>query len=159
MAKATLTWDEPPVSRLRVKGAIDEDVAFEPWVARFAEEAIIDFSGVTRINSCGVRQWTKAVLTSRTLLRYVDAPSLIVDQFSMVPEFLGPRGRVESFQARYVCVSCGAEETVNLVVGVDVSPGPSPAPPERSCLRCGSQSEFDHNPDVYLAFLAAPPTP
>ena len=59
MSKHSIEWTLP--ATLKVQGVVDEDVDFEPWVARFASEAVIDFSGVTRINSCGVRQWTKAI--------------------------------------------------------------------------------------------------
>jgi len=150
MSKHSFQWIEP--ATLKVQGVLDEDVRFEPWVARFASEAVIDFSGVTRINSCGVRQWTKAIATTGAFLRYVRAPSLIVDQFSMVPEFLGLNSTVESFHARYICTSCNNEESLTFVVGTEVEKG-STLPPAHACGRCGAPAEMDHNPEVYLSFL------
>jgi len=150
MSKHMLQWTPP--STLKVSGVVDEDVQFEPSVERFGTQATVDFSGVTRINSCGVRQWTKAIAGCPALIRYVDAPTLIVDQFSMVPEFLGPRSTVESFEARYVCNACSFEENVKLVVGRHVQKGSADAP-EHPCGRCGQPSEMDHNPEVFLEFL------
>lgn len=156
MTKHTLQWIEP--ATLKVQGVIDEDVLFEPHVARFGAEVIVDFSGVTRINSCGVRQWTRAIASCSARIRYVNSPALIVDQFSMVPEFLGDNSTVESFQARYVCTACNNEETVLLSVGTTVGKGMaargSVEPPPHMCGRCGAPTEMDHNPDVYLEFLS-----
>lgn len=155
MSKHTLQWVEP--STLKVHGVVDEDVLFEPFVAKFDKEAVVDFSGVTRINSCGVRQWTRAIVTCQARIRYVNAPALIVDQFSMVPEFLGANSTVESFQARYVCGACNREETVLLSVGDAVSKGVaargSCEPPPHACGQCGTPADLDHNADVYLEFL------
>jgi hypothetical protein len=150
MSKHTLKWN--PQGTLKVSGVIDEDTRFDDVVAGFGVEAEVDFSGVTRINSCGVRQWTKAVKTTGAIIRYVNVPSLIVDQISMVPEFLGAQGRVVSFDARFVCPDCSNEETARLQVGVDVHAGSATAP-RRPCPRCGTPADLDHNPDVYLEFL------
>jgi hypothetical protein len=156
MSKHSLQWIAP--STLKVHGVIDEDVLFEPYIARFGTEAVVDFSGVTRINSCGVRQWTRAIAACSTRIRYVNAPALIVDQFSMVPEFLGVNGTVESFQARYVCSACSHEEMVLLAVGSTVAKGVaargSATPPPHACSQCGAPADMDHNPDVYLEFLS-----
>lgn len=136
-------------------GIIDESSSFEELVALFEPEVWVDFSKVTRINSCGVRQWTKAVHTSTARVHYVNAPSLMVDQFSMVPEFLGPNSTVDSFEARYICDACGHEDVQILSVGKDVQAGLAEYPegPTAKCPKCSSAMEFDHSPDVYLDFL------
>lgn len=150
MSKHTLQWIPP--ATLKASGVIDEDVRFDPYLTAVGAEVVVDFSGVTRINSCGVREWTKALARTHARIRYVCVPTLIVDQFSMVPEFLGPNSEVESFDARFVCPDCSFEETVRLRVGTDVVKA-EPAAPPRPCGRCGRPSEFDHNADVYLEFL------
>jgi hypothetical protein len=153
MNRCTIVW--PGEKLVKVSGIIDETTMFEDTVAKFDENVWVDFSGVTRINSCGVRQWTRAIHTSAARIHYVNCPALIVDQFSMVPEFLGPNSEVETFEARYACESCGNEDILLLQVGKDVIPGQEEYldGPEHKCSKCGSQMEFDHNPEVYLDFL------
>ena len=153
MSRCTITWADD--SRVVIAGVIDETSAFEDTVARFGAQVFIDFSGVTRINSCGVRQWTRAIYQCKTLLRYVNAPSLMVDHFSMVPEFLGPHSVVDTFEGRYVCDACGHEDVVMLALGKDIQPGLAEYTdgPKRNCPKCAAVLEFDHNPEIYLDFL------
>ena len=142
-------------NRYKFSGIIDEASQFNDLIASFGPEVWLDFSEVSRINSCGVRQWVTAIYSTNTRIHYLNVPSLIVDQFSMVPEFLGPNSMVENFEARFICDACGHEETQMLVVGKDVQAcqdeyvdGPS-----KECPKCAAAMEFDHNPDVYLEFL------
>ena len=78
----------------------------------------------------------------------------MVDQFSMIPEFVGKKGRVESFYVHYVCDACGHEERKLLEVGKDIGPTPLTSPSlEKPCSACEDIMELDHNPDIYFAFL------
>jgi transcription elongation factor Elf1 len=81
---------------------------------------------------------------------------VIVSQFSMIPEFLGPKGQVESFETQYVCPKCGHEDSLLLVVGKDIKPGLRnyDSSPELSCHECGADMECDHNPELYFSFLS-----
>jgi hypothetical protein len=150
MSRHALEWANPKL--LKICGILDEDVRFEQVFSQFPEQVWIDFSGVTRINSCGVREWVRSASAFDGEIIYVNAPILIVDQFSMVPEFLGKKAIVESFQARFVCPHCGNEEIKTLSVGKDVDPK-NPHSLSLLCGACKETSELDHNPDVYLEFL------
>lgn len=151
--KCFITWLND--TYVKFTGVIDETVRFQETVAKFGSEVHLDFSGVTRINSCGVREWVRAVHNCKSLLRYVCAPALLVEQFSLIPEFLGAKGTVESFDAPYICDACGNEEVILLTVGKDIFAGLAEYPdgPKRNCSKCGTVLEFEHNPEIYLEFL------
>lgn len=152
MSKCTITWAGSDT--VKISGTIDENVSFIELTSQFKDKVSVDFGGVTRINSCGVREWTKAIRDCKSIIHYVNAPSIIVDQFSMVPEFLG-QGVVDSFTAHYACDSCGNEEDKLLQVGTDIKIGVSTYQdgPAHTCSKCKAQMEFDHSPEVYLHFL------
>ncbi|SMF50197.1 hypothetical protein [Pseudobacteriovorax antillogorgiicola] len=141
---------------VKVLGTIDENFVFEDEVAKFKDEVYIDLQGVERINSCGVREWIKAILKTEAKIHFVNCSSVIVSQFSMIPEFLGKHGVVESFETQFVCDNCGHEESKILKVGKDIQPGQEiyEEGPEVECPECGSMMECDHNPELYFSFLS-----
>jgi len=138
-----------------ISGIIDESADFEKDALKFQEGTFVDFSGVTRINSCGVRQWIKAISPVKKTIQYINIPPIIVDQLSMVPEFAGSKAIFISFQALYVCEKCGHEETKLLYIGKDIEQGLKEYEegPQHTCPKCHNIMEFDHSPEVYLSFL------
>lgn len=152
--KCELRWlDE---KTLQIAGTIDEHFSLDPVIDRLQGDVWIDLSQVARINSCGVREWIKVISKSQARLHYQKCSTVIVCQFSMIPEFLGPFGRVESFETQYVCGQCGHEDSLLLEVGKDIQAG-LPVyqdSPDLTCRECGTAMECDHNPELYFSFLS-----
>ena len=113
MGRYNIQWNNE--KSVKISGTIDENFSFDEAVGRFGKEVEIDLQEVERINSCGVREWIKAILKSDAKITFVNCSSVIVSQFSMIPEFLGRHGVVKSFETQFVCDNCGHEEAKVLV--------------------------------------------
>ncbi|NRA63542.1 MAG: hypothetical protein HRU19_03615 [Pseudobacteriovorax sp.] len=152
MNKCKIEWLSE--SKVKISGVIDEFSTFESLFSKNLPEVWIDFSDVTRINSSGIREWVQAVLSTETVLHLENCSSVMVDQFSMIPEFVGKNGRVESFYCHYICDDCSHEDKDLLTVGKTIEPNQDFEPfLEKPCSNCGGTMELDHNPDIYFAFL------
>lgn len=150
MNKCKIEWVDK--NRVKVIGIIDEFSSFESLFSSAADPLHIDFSEVTRINSSGIREWVQGVLSSTSTLILERCSSVMVDQLSMIPEFIGRNGEVRSFFVHYVCDSCSKEqqELVEVTPQLNVARLESP---ETSCKSCGGKLSIDHNPDIYFSFL------
>ena len=135
-----------------VTGIIDEHSNFKDIFAGIKEFCTIDMAGIQRINSCGVREWTKAVSNSNLKLEYINCPTVVVEQFNMVPEFLGKIAEVKSFYARYYCEDCDIEKDFLLDVKNCFPDKNNITPPEVIC-ECGSPFEFDDDESEFFLFL------
>lgn len=143
---------------LRLSGIVDETLEPEtliPLVPRDGSFAV-DFDGVRRVTSFGVREWMKvaAEMPAAKPYWFVRCRPAVVAQLNMVSNFGGPAPRVVSFYAPYVC-DCGFEFEALLdrrQPGLDLS-----SPPPVTCPDCGKQASFDDIPDAYFAWLAANP--
>lgn len=154
MSRYEFKWIDD--KNLQIIGTIDENFDFECEVKKFKDEVFIDLQGVKRINSCGVREWIKGILKTESRLHFVNCSSVIVAQFSMIPEFLGKNGVVDSFETQFICEACGHEDTKILTVGVDIEAGKEvyDQGPVIECSECQSTMECDHNPELYFSFLS-----
>ncbi len=140
-----------------ISGMVDENADFSPLFTKKLQLLFLDLKQINRINSSGVRKWVLALDKLKDVeIHYINCSFSIVDQLSMVPEFLTKKSFVESFDARYVCENCNTSNTITLVVGYDIQPGLAKYldGPERFCPTCKEKMEFDHNPDSYLFFLS-----
>jgi len=153
MSRLTISWDG--FKTLKVDGIIDELAIFEPYVELFGPEVWIDLQLVTRINSGGVRQWAKAITLTNSVLHYINTSPPIIDQISMIPDFLGSGGVVDSFFANYICNHCGHEHSFCFEIGTDIEKNKEDygEGPIKICPKCASNMEIDHNPDLYFEFL------
>ena len=153
MSRCKIEWIDE--THVKISGIIDESSDFHEFVDNVKDEVWIDFSGVNRINSCGVREWTSVSYNMNSRIYYSKCTPPIVDQLSMVPEFMGQNALVDSVIAHFVCEECGHEEMQELKVGKDIIPGEEEylEGPQRTCPVCGAEMEFDHNAEVYLDFL------
>ena len=137
-------------ARVELSGEIDENADFPALARALDGEVELDLAGVTRINSCGVREWVNFVRTlpSITRLDLVRCPPAIVAQLNTIYNFRG-RARVRSLLVPYVCEPCGVEEQRL----VEVDAGRRVTLPHFLCERCGGTLEIDDLPERYLAFL------
>jgi len=140
------------VTRIVLKGIIDEDTDFEALKKTGGTALLVNFKDVTSINSCGIRTWVNFVKEQSSVqIRYEECPPLIVRQMNMVPSFLG-HATVDSAYVPYVCENCEAEK-MTLVAANDFGNGNPNIPETLKCGSCGEgEMEIDGNPKQYFAF-------
>lgn len=146
------------VTFLKVRGVVDEDNTLGSSLKRIeGRTVIIDLSEVTRINSCGVRDWVNwlSELDARgTRIILVKCSPCIVNQVNLVNNFVG-NGLVKSFYAPYYCARCDVEELVLLQVEAFAEMAQPVAPGVRGqrCTHADCQMIFDDIEAAYFAFL------
>lgn len=142
---------------VKFSGFLDEYTSFLEVVQKFPQEVWLDFGDVSRVNSLGVKEWIKAISTTESRLHYINCPAIIVDQFNMIPEFLGKNATIDSFEVFYACDDCGHEDSRFLKIGAgeDIDPRKEDLTdiPNLSCIKCGGTMELDHDPDIYFSFV------
>ena len=131
-----------------LSGNITEAAKFKPLLD-VQGPVRIDLAGVQRINSIGVRGWLTFVQQAETAgmdLVFERCSPAMVQQMSMISNFVGTRSRVASLIAPYYCEACRNE---HLQV-VQVTPGvPLQVPPHIPCTKCGAQMQLDEPEDMY----------
>ncbi len=160
MADEVLSWraEPQPDGRLvvQLKGEINENADFSELRKLMQGDVDLELEGVTRINSCGVREWVNFVRTLDTVksLRFSRCSPTVVLQLNTIYNFRG-RAKVASFLAPYVCEVCHVDEYKLLdVLDHFAERGPRAAVPSFRCPRCGGVMMFDELPERYLSFLA-----
>ena len=134
-----------------LSGVIDEHADFTDLFTGLTSPVMIDWNGILRINSCGVREWVNALKSTTLNLIFKNCPTLGVEQFNMGPEFLG-NAKGESFYARYYSEEIDEERNVLLVVDEHFqSPDDIGAPPYTD--EDGTEYEFDDDEAEYFLFL------
>lgn len=142
---------------ISIEGIIDEYADFSSLSRRAEQTLNVDLSGVVRMNSSGIRSWIQSIMRYKVQLVLHNCSPIVVEQFSMIPEFIGRSGSVESFYGQFICSHCSHEGAELFHVGTDVFPGKSYTEQdlERECPSCGEIMELDHNPEIYFSFLRA----
>lgn len=134
-----------------LKGTVDEDTDFNALLKTDAPLRL-NFSGITAINSCGIRSWVNFLkdLGNKEIV-FEECPPLIVRQMNMVPSFLG-KARVASVFAPYICENCEHEKTVLVQEAQFKGANPQIAntTPCENCQK--GEMEFDGQPKQYFAF-------
>jgi hypothetical protein len=143
---------ESGLKRILLKGIIDEDTDFESVKKSVGGPLVVNFKGVTSINSCGIRTWVNVMKDlAASPVTYEDCTPLIVRQMNMVPSFLG-HAKVASAFVPYVCENCEAETMVP-VKAESFSNGNFTVAESMKCTSCNSgEMEMDGNPKQYFAF-------
>lgn len=142
------------VVEVTLDGIIDEDSDLAPVFAEGEGALRVNFRGVQRINSCGVREWVNALKKggSGRTIEFVECSVAIVEQFNMIANFAGA-GRIISFLAPYVCEDCDIEEEKLLLVGEHFPDPDDLVAPGFPCGNCGNPMEFDDDEDEYFQFI------
>lgn len=139
------------LSRLTLAGEITEDCDFKPVLGQLSNRVAIDLKDVSRINSCGVREWINFVgalagAGKRVTLERCSVP--IVQQLNMISNFRG-NGQVLSVYAPYYCQKCDAAHAKLVDLG---TLGSRPVEEQSPCPTCGQAMDFDDIPESYLSF-------
>jgi hypothetical protein len=163
--------------RVALRGEIDENADFSELRATLRGNVELSLEGITRINSCGVREWVNFVrgLEGVRALWFARCSPPVVLQLNTIYNFRG-RARVSSFMAPYVCEACHGDEYKLLDVAEhfgdlyghparhSLAGGDSARSarltdwrahvPAFRCRRCGGVMVFDELPERYLSFLS-----
>jgi hypothetical protein len=150
---------------VRLMGIIDEDVNFSVLL-RFAQELpkkkvrlVLDLDGVSRINSCGVREWLLFIerLAAIIEFQFDNVCELFIEQSSMMPKVLGTaKTLVISFKAPFWCKHCQENRVVLMTPDeVKFTEDGSAQVTAAKCEHCKNPMEFDSLVDEYFDFLRA----
>jgi len=144
--------------RLVLAGRIDERAHIADLAASIDESVLaIDLSGVTYINSLGVRDWVnflRALAKRDVALTLERCAEVMVLQMNMIVDARGT-AKVASFYAPFACDACGWEGA-KLVETDEVAPTVSAGrAPETACPDCAQQARFADFVDRYFLFLSA----
>jgi hypothetical protein len=144
--------------RVELRGEIDENADFSDLQRALAGNVELRLEGVTRINSCGVREWVNFVrgLERVGALCFTRCSPPVVLQLNTIYNFRG-KARVSSFMAPYICEVCHVDEYKLLDVEEHFPDRAHPHVPAFRCKRCGGVMVFDELPERYLSFLETEP--
>lgn len=138
---------------IRFSGEINENVDFSELLHIVSADLVFDLEEVSRINSCGVREWVNFLRTLEPVrLRFSRCSPAVVLQLNTIYNFRG-RAQVVSFLAPYVCESCHADEYCLLEVARDFPDRTKLRAPACVCDRCGQVMRFDDLEERYFSFL------
>jgi hypothetical protein len=140
--------------RVTLRGEIDENADFSELRQTLRGNVELSLEGITRINSCGVREWVNFVrgLSQVRQLWFARCSPPVVLQLNTIYNFRG-RAQVSSFMAPYVCEACHGDEYKLLDVAEHFPDRRAHVPAFR-CRRCGGVMVFDELPERYLSFLS-----
>jgi hypothetical protein len=119
----------------------------------------IDLAGLSRINSMGVRQWDRWMISirkanSKALIRLVHIPSFFIDLFFVIHEFVPRPFAVESFCVPYFCEQC--DRSLDFLVERDAKgrlPEKLEYLPTIDCAKCNTPMQLDIPSERALAFI------
>jgi len=140
-------------NRLELSGRIDESSPVGDLAAQLpAGPVTIDTSGVTFVNSIGMREVLRLVRALRdrgpiTMERVAD---VLITQMNLLPE-LGRSVTISSFHAQYVCPACGAEAAPIVDAVVHAAELRKLVPPKLPCPECQALMELGDFPERYLS--------
>jgi hypothetical protein len=143
---------------VELRGEVNENADFTELRAKLRGDVTLSLEGITRVNSCGVREWVNFVRTlpQVTRLRFSRCSPTVVLQLNTIYNFRGG-ARVISFLAPYVCESCRTDEYRLLDVEEHFPDRTRPLAPAFRCEKCGGALVFDELPERYLSFIAEEP--
>jgi hypothetical protein len=145
---------------VQLRGEINENADFTELLRQLHGDVMLLLDGITRINSCGVREWVNLMRELRVhSLVFARCSPTVVMQLNAIYNFRG-RAHVQSFMAPYVCEVCQVDEYKLLDVDEHF---PDRArlrselhAPAFRCGRCGGVMLFDELAERYLSFLVEP---
>lgn len=140
------------VSWIALTGCVNEASDFTP-LTRVPGPVVIDLGDIERINSIGVRNWmyfVRACEAAGLVLTFERCPAIVVNQMSMITNFMGTRPRVKSLLVPYFCSSCNHEHDELLGVASEAT-----IPQTLPCPKCKSQMQLDELPETYTEVLQA----
>jgi eukaryotic-like serine/threonine-protein kinase len=142
---------EPDKRRIRIVGKLTEHADLMPLLPHLREQPCIDLSGISRINSSGIRNWMTFIrsLPPEHAVELEGCPVAFVAQLNLISNLAGT-ARIRSVFAPYLCTRCDA--TLERLVMCAALPEST----TEICDKCGGPTELDADMDEYFAFLTVP---
>lgn len=143
----------------RLEGQLLGDQSLPIQASAGLNSVTIDLAGLNRINSMGVRQWDRWMVSirkanSKALIRLVHVPSFFIDLFDMIHEFVPRPYAIESFCIPFYCSKC--DRSLDLLVERDAT-GKLPESvedfPDVECDHCKIPMQLDIQPGRALNFI------
>lgn len=131
--------------KVYLSGVINENSDFSPLLNEPAPLKI-DFSGVQRINSVGVRSWMRflSLWGDSKPIEYWECSVVIVDQLSIIGSLRGVRNKIAVMKSLYLpteCGGCGREDELR-VTAEDYNKDNSLETFLKPCSQCAGQVSF-----------------
>jgi hypothetical protein len=139
-------------TRVYLTGVIDEDAIFNTLLPELSGRVIFNLNGISRINSCGVREWVNFLKTLPVQIELEECSAAVVEQFNMIPSFM-ENTKVTSFNAPYICDSCNLELETILELKNILDKNNEIHLPAVNCPNCKKEMEFDDIEKEYFSFL------
>ena len=142
-------------ARVVLTGRIDDSCNFGDLPAQLPVGGVtIDTSGVTFVNSIGMREWIRLIRALRergpvTLERVAD---VLITQMNMIRE-LATSVEITSFHAQYVCAACGHESAPLVDVATHAEGLKTLKAPALPCPECGAAMALGDFPERYLSIF------
>ena len=133
-------------------GCIDEDADFKELIGLEQKNITFDFSQVTMINSCGIREWIKFLekIPEKSTMTYTNCTQIIIEQINMVHGFIRKGATIKSFYAPYFCEKCNKESKIHL----EADQVKNRKAPKADCPHCGAENmDFDAIEGQYFSFI------
>ena len=144
-------------SRILLAGRIDDSAtALSDLLTHIPHgDVVLDTSGVTFINSIGMREWMRLVraFRERGKVTFERVADVLITQMNVIPEFKGVD--VASFHAQYLCPSCGVEGTPLIDVATHGAELRAMRAPKVPCPECGAAMDLADFPERYLSLFRA----
>lgn len=142
-------------TKVLLAGSLDETANFAELLTELAKSRTIrlDVSGVSRINSSGVREWINFIraIPGASAVELEKCTPTLVSQLNVIHKFAG-EAKILSVYAPFVCPRCNSEETVLFDVTGDRA---ALALSSVKCKSCRAAMELDDHEESYFAFLDA----
>ena len=144
-------------TRITLGGRIDDSSNLGELLRQIpAGDVVIDTSGVTFINSIGMREWMRLLraLRGRNIMleRVAD---VLMTQMNLIKDATAGT-RIVSFHAQYACPKCGAETAPLVDAIANAHLLSQMQAPRLPCPECGSAMELGDFPERYLTIFRSP---
>ena len=140
--------------RAVMAGRLDDSVSLGELPSHLPGGPVtLDTSGVTFVNSIGMREWMRLTRALRergntiTLDRVADVLMMQLNLFGD----LARMATIASFHAQYVCPACGAEATPIVDVKQHASLLRAQQAPQLPCPECRAAMDLGDFPERYLS--------
>lgn len=139
-----------------LSGVVDENSGLASLTgAEAAKPLLVDTSGISRVNSFGVRDWVTWITKIELQVPAIglcECPPGFVGQLGMVRNFIGTRASVCSVLAPFLCDACGVEKLVRVPYARFTDPK---VVESFKCEACTGSMVFDDIAESYFAFGAS----
>jgi hypothetical protein len=153
-------------SRIEFSGFLNENSNLDVIKAAIQNAAVVagkvpggrvllDFSKVTKANSCGILSYLRVLIELNVPVSYVNAPIWLVEQFNALDDFFVGDIIISSIYAQFYSPNTDKSFVLLQEIGKDI-----PILPDYSSFEIEAKSpeghdlEPDYEPEIYYFFIA-----